>query len=174
VNVDWDVEIGRMLSAKQLLRDADQDELWRHEGPNPPASELTIRQTESSIEFPLGTEYSSFLAKADGWPAILQEIDLFGCAELTGEAFAEAIEGLRYIEPEVAEAVGLSDARTVPIGASRTGIDIAVMLDNADRAPSVIWMAGVEIERYDGFLDFFRAMVSHNLKEVDDLRRQGE
>jgi hypothetical protein len=173
VNVDWDVEIGRMLSAKQLLRDEDQDELWRHEGPNPPASELTVRQTEASIGFPLGSEYRSFLAKADGWPAILQEIDLFGCTELTGEDFAEGSKDLGYIDQEAVEAAGISDARIVPIGASRTGIDILVMLDNADRAPSVIWMAGVEVERYEGFLGFFRAMVSHNLKEAEDLRRQG-
>lgn len=173
MNANWDVEIGRMLSAKKLLREVDLGQLWRHEGPNPPGNEEAIRRAEASIEFSLGSEYSSFLAKADGWPAILQEIDLFGCADLTGDAFADASEGLKYIEPEVAEAAGMSGARTVPIGASPVGIDIIVMLDNVDREPSVIWMAGVEVERYESFLSFFKAMILCNLKEVNDMRLQG-
>ncbi|WP_430791504.1 SMI1/KNR4 family protein [Actinoplanes sp. G11-F43] len=172
MTMSWGAEIGSMLSAKQLLRDLDEDQLWRHESPNPPASESSIRQAESLLGFSFGAEYASFLNAADGWPAFLQEIDLFGCADLTGEAAAAARELLSYLESEAAERAGLLNGRCFPIGASSVGIDVIVMLEDAPGEPKVIWMAGVLIEGYESFLSFFRAMVSHNLDVAEDLREQ--
>ncbi|MEV6348590.1 SMI1/KNR4 family protein [Actinoplanes sp. NPDC051851] len=105
--MDRDSEISAMVSAKRLLRDADREALWRHDGPRSPATEQAVRQAEEAIGFPLGNEYSSSLMKADGWPAILQEIDLFGCPDLTGAAFSTASADLGYLEHHAAEAAGL-------------------------------------------------------------------
>lgn len=172
--MDWVSEIDRMIAAKRVLKEADIENLWRYEAPNPPATEEAIRVAESNVGCSLDSEYVSFLRKADGWPAIHFDIDLFGTAELSGPRFREARELIKYLEPDVAAATGIADSYPIPIGASETRIDMFVMLGRIGKKPSssVLWIAGYEIERYDRFLDFFRGMVSQNLDLAKYLRTE--
>ncbi|MFC7533807.1 SMI1/KNR4 family protein [Actinoplanes sp. GCM10030250] len=166
MNVNWAAEIDRMMAAKQLLQRADPDELWRHEPPNPPASDEAIRRAESDLGRELDEEYAAFLRHADGWPAILQNTDLFSTAELSGgPSFTEAKELLADLEPHAA------GGDVFPIGASETSIDLFVMLPAEGQSSAILWLAGVEVERYGSFPEFFGAMVSHNMKEAGDMRR---
>ncbi|TFI24871.1 hypothetical protein E4P36_21945 [Streptomyces sp. 4R-3d] len=116
-------------------------------------------------------EYADFLLHADGWPAILQDIDLFGTADFGGAAYIEAEGLVRVIEDEVEIERGDDFSRLIPIGASRTDIDILVMpcARVANRLAPVIWLAGGEIERYRTFSDFFRGMIAENHAEADSL-----
>jgi len=169
--VDWASEIEKMIAAKRILREVDVDNLWRYEAPSPPATEEAIQLAERNIGCSLDSEYASFLRQANGWPAFLQNIDLFGTDELSGPRLREARELIEL--PEVAAATGIADSRPIPIGASETSIDMFVIFGRSGKKSSpVLWIAGVEIERYDSFLDFFRGMVSHNLKEARDLSAQ--
>ncbi|MFC7533804.1 hypothetical protein [Actinoplanes sp. GCM10030250] len=47
-----------------------------------------------------------------------------------------------------------------------------VMLPGKGRRSTIRWLAGVEVERYGNFPEFFGAMVSHNIKEADGMRQQ--
>ncbi|MDO0914301.1 SMI1/KNR4 family protein [Streptomyces sp. DT2A-34] len=168
---DWSALLADMVTAKQRLADSDRDGLWRHEPPRPPATPQRIAEISAVTHCPLDPEYADFLRHADGWPAILQDIDLFGTADFGSAAYAEAEELVRVIEDEVEIERGASRAPLIPIGASRTDIDILVMPWEKDLPCSgpVIWLAGAEIERYRTFSDFFRGMIAHNLKEANDL-----
>jgi hypothetical protein len=116
-------------------------------------------------------EYADFLLHADGWPAILQDIDLFGTADFGTAAYAEAVELVRVIEDEVEIERGEDFSRLIPIGASRSDIDIFVMpcARKSNRLAPVIWLAGGEIERYRTFSDFFRGIIAENHAEADSL-----
>lgn len=57
----------------------------------------------------------------------------------------------------------------MPIGGSESTSDILVMLDCGPASKPIIWMAGVVVERYESFPEFFDGMIAHNLEEVEDL-----
>lgn len=120
---------------------------------------------------PVDLEHADFLRHSDGWPAILQDIDLFGAAEFCDAAYADAEELVRVVEDEMVIERGEGSSRFVPIGASRTGIDILVMPRIADRTrpAAVIWLAGGVVERYGTFSEFFRGMIAENHAEADAL-----
>lgn len=120
---------------------------------------------------PVDREYADFLERADGWPAILQDIDLFGTPDFGSPAFIEAEELVRVTADEVAIERREGFDRWIPIGASRTDIDLLVMpcVREPSRSAPVIWLAGAEIERYETFTDFFRAMIAANHAEADSL-----
>ena len=168
---DWLVLFAEMEAAKRRLAVNDREGLWRHASRRPPAEPRRIAEIAAVTLCPVDREYADFLSRADGWPAILQDIDLFGTSDLGSAAFAEAEELVRVTEDEMA--IGSEDDfdRWVPIGASRTDIDILVMpcVREPNRSAPVIWLAGAEIERYETFSDFFRGMIAENYAEADSL-----
>ncbi|WP_437019692.1 hypothetical protein [Streptomyces sp. enrichment culture] len=161
-----------METAKERLAVCDREGLWRHEPRRPPAPPEGITQIASVTSCSLDGEHSGFLAHADGWPAILQDIDLFGTADFGTALYAEAVELVRVIGDELELTQKGPDARVVPIGASRSDIDIIAMVcDREPRQPAaVVWLAGGVIERYASFSEFFRGMIAENLAEADALR----
>jgi hypothetical protein len=171
---DWAEATQEMLAAKELLREQDLDKLWRHEGPRPPATPEDLCEVESAIGRALDGEYMSFLRRFDGWPAFLQDIDLFGSKEFRGRRFEEARDLVEILEPEVLEASNIETDWLVPIGAARDHIDILVSLhkpDSPDLSTPVIWLAGLEVERFDTFSIFFNTAIAYNFDEARRLRR---
>lgn len=168
---DWSALIAEMETVKRRLAVSDRDGLWRHESRRPPAATEQIAEIATVTRCSVDREYSEFLLHANGWPAILQDIDLFGAADFGGAAYIEAEELVRVIEDEVDIERGGDFSRLIPIGASRTDIDILVMPCAREqvRPAPVIWLAGGEIERYRTFSDFFRGMIAENLAEADSL-----
>jgi hypothetical protein len=170
---DWAVEVERMADAKRLLRRCDVENLWRHEPPGPPAPPELVERARQTTASGIDGEYASFLLHADGWPAIMQDVDLFGTTELLGSPLQEAQELLDTVEPEVLAALNASPDSLLPVGASRTDIDIFAMpRTNREESAPVIWIAGLQVERYPSFTSFFRGMIEHNIKEADELRSQ--
>lgn len=168
---DWSALFAEMETAKRRLAVSDRDGLWRHEAPRPPAAPERIAEITTVTHCSLDPEYADFLLHADGWPAILQDIDLFGTADFGTAVYAEAEELVRVIEDEVEIERGTNASRLIPIGASRADIDILVMSrsEEPNRLAPVIWLAGGEIERYRTFSDFFRGMITENLGEAGSL-----
>ncbi|WP_455351356.1 SMI1/KNR4 family protein [Streptomyces sp. SYSU K217416] len=168
---DWLAPFAEMETAKRRLAVSDRDGLWRHESRRPPATPERIAEITTVTHCHLDPEYADFLLHADGWPAFLQDIDLFGTADFGTAAYADAEELVRVIEDEVEIERRASHSRLIPIGASRTDIDILVMPCERElnRPAPVIWLAGGEIERYWTFSDFFRGMITENLAEADSL-----
>ncbi|WP_348533298.1 SMI1/KNR4 family protein [Kitasatospora sp. MAA4] len=167
---DWSPLLADMEAAKRDLAISDVDRLWRHEAPQPPASPSIIAAAQSLIDCELDSEYADFLLCANGWPAILQDIDLFGTEDFRSGGFSEARELLNLLEPEALAGDETSGVDLFPIGASRTDIDILAMPLKGTGGPApVIWIAGLEVERFSTFSTFFRAMIDHNLKEAEEL-----
>ncbi|GLW12284.1 hypothetical protein Misp01_74120 [Microtetraspora sp. NBRC 13810] len=167
---DWSALFLEMEMAKRRLAISDRDGLWRNEPRRAPAAPERIAEITTVTHCTLDPEYVDFLLHADGWPAILQDIDLFGTADFGTTAYADAEELVRVIENEVEIERGANISRLIPIGVSRADIDILVMpCERDDRPAPVIWLAGGEIERYRTFSDFFRGMIIENLAEAASL-----
>ncbi|MFJ7294228.1 SMI1/KNR4 family protein [Streptomyces collinus] len=168
---DWSPLFAEMERAKHRLASNDRGGLWRHEPRRPPATPEKIAEIAAVTRCPVDPEYADFLRHSDGWPAILQDIDLFGTADFGSVAYTEAEELVRVIEDELEVEQGEAFSRLIPIGASRTDIDIIVMPCTREqgRPAEVIWLAGGEIERYRTFSDFFRGMITENHAEADSL-----
>lgn len=168
---EWLVLVEEMEAVKRRAAANDRENLWHHESRRPPAEPQRIAEIAMVTRCPVDREYADFLAHADGWPAILQDIDLFGTTEFDSAAFVEADELVRVTEDEVM--IGGRDGlvRWVPIGASRTDIDVLVMpcVSESNRSAPVIWLAGAEVERYETFSSFFRAMIAENDAEAESL-----
>lgn len=168
---DWLALFAEMEAAKRRLEVSDREGLWRHESRRPPAASERIAEIATVTGCPVDPEYADFLLYADGWSAILQDIDLFGVADFGSVAYVEAVKLVRVIEDEVEIERGDDFTCLIPIGASRTDIDILVMpcARESNRLAPVIWLAGGEIERYRTFSDFFRGMIAENYAEADSL-----
>ncbi|MFD9977119.1 hypothetical protein [Streptomyces sp. NPDC059017] len=168
---DWADAISRMVDAQREVREIDREHLWCHGQPAPPASRERIGLVQARRGVVLDSQYAEFLVHADGWPAFMQDVDLFGTSDLLGAPFDEAARLLSTLEPEVVDAGALDVAALIPVGASRTGIDLFVMPQAGGSTPNpVIWLAGLEVERYVSFEEFFPAMIEENLGEAADLR----
>lgn len=168
---DWSALLAEMETAKRRLAVRDRDGLWRHESRRPPAVPERIAEITTVTHCPVDPQYADFLRHADGWPAILQDIDLFGTADYGSDAYMEAEELVRVIGDEADIRRGEGFSRLIPIGASRTDIDILVMpcMTEPKRPAETIWLAGGEVERYRTFSEFFRGMIAENHAEADAL-----
>ncbi len=73
--------------------------------------------------------------------------------------------------PLVFEMAGLDATSLLPIAATTQDRDVLVteVVDGV-QAPTVVWMAGGEIERFGSFTDFFLAMIAYNELELARLR----
>ncbi|MGQ5653655.1 hypothetical protein ACUJ8H_27050 [Streptomyces sp. EKR5.2] len=170
---DWADAIRRMLAAQRQLRENDREHLWRYEQLPPPASRELLGLVQAQRGVTLDSQYAELLVRTGGWPAFMQDVDLFGTPDLLGEPFDEAVQLLSTLEPETVDASALDVASCVPMAASRTGIDLFVMprADGSTQTP-VIWLAGLEVERYISFEEFFQAMIEANLGEAAALRER--
>lgn len=170
---DWADAIRRMVAAQRQVRESDREHLWRHEQPTPPASRELLGLVQARRGVILDSQYTELLVHADGWPAFMQDVDLFGTSDLSGDPFDEAVQLLSTLEPETVDVDALDMASLIPIGASRTGIDLFVMPQADGCTPTpVIWLAGLEVERYISFEEFFQAMIEANLGEATALRER--
>ncbi|MFI5618560.1 hypothetical protein [Streptomyces sp. NPDC051567] len=98
---DWSALFAEMETAKRRLAVSDRDKLWRHEQRRLPAVPDRIAEIATVTHCSVDPEYTDFLLHADGWSAILQDIDPFGTADFDTDAYAEAEELVRVIEDEV-------------------------------------------------------------------------
>ncbi|WP_030315317.1 SMI1/KNR4 family protein [Streptomyces flavochromogenes] len=179
---DWPDEMRRMRAARERVRAADTDELWRFEEPRPPADADRLREVAGRLGHELDRAYVSFLLAADGWPALFQDIDVFGTGELLGSPAMETARMLvDSMEPDALMRSGLARDALLPIAASTTTIDFFVMpvmpvmpMAPGDVVAPVIWIAGAEVERYPSFPDFFRHMIGMNLEEAEVLRAEND
>lgn len=167
--------IAQMVEKKNLLSSLDKEGLYRCLPPNPPATEAEIAEAESRIGEPLAPEYRDFLKHAAGWSGIVHHVDLFGPSELgAGPLFEKGVERVGWMmEFEVLEAVGFKPDDLLPIAAPEDSIDVYTLVRRSSaHAGTVIWFRGDEIERYDDFHAYFKAMIGYN--EAAIARAQAE
>ncbi|MGW4560481.1 hypothetical protein ACWEOV_43780 [Streptomyces sp. NPDC004365] len=88
---DWADAIRRMLAAQRQLRENDREHLWRYEQLPPPASRELLGLVQAQRGVTLDSQYAELLVRTGGWPAFMQDVDLFGTPDLLGEPFDEAV-----------------------------------------------------------------------------------
>ncbi|GAA1933922.1 hypothetical protein GCM10009716_46310 [Streptomyces sodiiphilus] len=161
-----------MEAAKRCLAMNDGDGLWRQEPRQPPATPEQVAEIAMVTCCAVDPEYADFLLHSNGWPAILQDIDLFGTADFGTLPYVEAKELLHIIETEGDVRLAANSSHLIPIGASRADIDIfAMSCASVPGRPAVVaWIAGGEIERYSSFREFFRGMIAENYAEAESLK----
>lgn len=163
---DWPSQIAVAVRVRQEL--GARDELMTYPPPRPAAGTEAIDRVEGAIG-PLDPGYRAFLGHADGWPAFLQETDLFGTAELAGGPAAAADELLDVLDDDVWEALGVRRDELHVIGASPTGDLWLIARPGTRRAGEVRWFWGSDWETFPDFDEFFLAMVNYNRLELRRL-----
>lgn len=172
--VDWRAQIAELVLIKQAISDADNLGLWEFHLPRVAASEAALSNVQRAIGWRLDEEYLSFLACADGWPSFFQSVDLFGVVDLGGGPRMDVARGLvSNLEHSVVENAGLSSAQLVPIAATTVDLDVFVspVVDGVQQ-PTVVWIAGYEIDRFESFGEFFHAMAEYNRGELAALQKR--
>jgi len=165
--IDWKVEISKMVYIKQVISDLDSNKIWPHYLPKVAASNNEIKKLEKKINKSLEHSYKEFLMHANGWQGFYQSVDLLGTNELIyGDKIAVAFELLKETDTKSS---GVYVQDLLPIGLALNDIDL-FCLDL--KTGNIIWFAGVEIDRFTNFEDFFLTMLDYNREEIDDLQEE--
>jgi hypothetical protein len=168
---DWKNEIAVAWYVQNECSKLDTVKLWQYYLPRVAATEQELAQAEKTLEQSLDPRYRDFLGYANGWPGLLNDIDLFGTAELCGPMMQRAQLILDSIDDEVWTTSSVERSDLVPIGLSREQHDLFVMLKPGSTAEGLtIWLAGYEIQRFPTFDEFFLAMVDYNRLRYEELR----
>jgi hypothetical protein len=165
---DWRPEIVRMVQIKQGIAEADAERQSEYQLPRVAASADALEDVERTLGHQLEPEYREFLGYANGWPAFLLEMDLFGVEDLAGGPRMESARRLvEYLEPVALEDAGLLGAQLVPIAATLSDLDLFVMqVVDGRQVPPVVWFAGAEVDRFETFRDYVLAMIEYNAREL--------
>lgn len=168
---DWKKEIAVAWYVQNESAKLDTQGLWRYSLPKVAASEQDLAQAEEILGHSLDARYRDFLSYANGWPGLLQDIDLFGTAELCGPPMQRAQDILEAIDPAVWSESAIAVTDLLPLGLSSGHNDLFVVIKpHSEKAGVVIWFAGYEIERFASFDEFFLAMVDYNRLRYERLR----
>jgi hypothetical protein len=133
---DWKQRIVQLVLVKQKLAEVDTKGLWRYHLPALAATEEKVRAVEARLGEPLDPGYRAFLSHADGWPAFLQTVDLFGTADLQGgDRGRHGAEMLSHVEDVVLTKGGLRREDLLPIAATPVDLDLFVMTKRSAPQP---------------------------------------
>jgi hypothetical protein len=152
--IDWADGIARIVRAKRLLELTDP--------PRPPAAPSRLRAAAEWAGGALDRHYAEFLRHADGWPRVLLGFGLFGTSDLLGPEFARARELIDMLEPDVLEDAGLVEDDLFPVGMGPQSIDVFATVTSAPEPGPVVWLAGLVVEVFDNFEEFFSYLVASN------------
>jgi hypothetical protein len=171
-SAEWKCCVVELVRVKQLLDDLDRRHLWEYHLPGVAATEAHLGRVDDHLGEPLDDQYRQFLKHANGWRAVVNDVDLFGVDDLLGGPRADrAASQLSYLEPIALDDAGVRREELLPIAVSATAIDLFVIRRPGSAMPGeVIWFAGYEVERYACFDDYFLAMLEYNRREVQKVR----
>lgn len=168
---DWKQEIAVAWHVQNESAKLDTQKIWQYSLPRVAATEQELVDAEGTLGHTLDPRYRDFLAFANGWAGVMLDIDLFGTAELCGDAMQRARDILESIDEAVIESISVTRAEMLPIGLSAYQHDLFIMpRPNTPIVGTVIWLAGYEVERFATFDDFFLAMVDYNRLRYEELR----
>lgn len=171
---DWKLNIVALVYVRDQLMKADKEKIWEYHWPNVAATKEEIHEVQRKLNINLSIEYQNFLLHANGWECFYQNVDLFGTNEFESDKMEYAREILS-LEMEYNEDLREMKEDLFPIAVSRDVIDLFVMvIRKGNRFGEVIWLAGGEIDKYESFSEFFKAMIEYNKMNAEDLQKEGE
>jgi hypothetical protein len=165
--------IVQLLKIKSAIFEIDNGKLWPYHLPKVAATEEELLSLESVLKTNLDQEYRSFLNLANGWPGFYQTVDLFGTNELLDQkAYSGFQEQLKAgLEFNSSSEFSLEDA--IIIAATKEDLDMFLLTTEKNHAPGrVIWFAGEIVDIFSSFNEFYLSMISYNLKELEDLKKE--
>ena len=173
MSVDWKADIVRIAYWKQVAAEHDALRALPWHLPAVGASEAEISAAQDGAGVQFAPEFKDFLRHADGWRGFYVLTDLFGTSD-----FSAGRSQLALNREDVAEFLASKSIReqeAYVLGASELDLDVFIGLSpHAATLPGgVIWMAGVEVERYSSFSCFLASMVNHNARIAKQLASQG-
>ena len=171
--MDWKRELVIAHLVKEKIAEVDVDELWENTLPEVAASEDQLRSLEARLGYELDPQHRDFLRHANGWRALMQDIDVLGIEDLVGgpraTRVAELVDSLEPLEP----LCGLGKSDMLPIAVASAGIDVMMMARPHSATPGkVMWFAGGLIDTFPGFDEWFLTMVDHNREEYQRLAKK--
>lgn len=170
---NWPVLISKVIYHKQIAAEHDKKGILPWHLPRVAAPLATIEKIEITSGIVLSKEYKEFLAHADGWPGFHITTDLFGSDDFAKGRHRRAIQTRPGISQLLAEQ-GINIERVCAIGASDEDIDAFVLVssDGGPLAGRVLWLATQEVDRYEGFKDFFLAMIEYNARIAKRMKEK--
>mgnify|MGYP001046789906 CR=1 FL=1 len=167
---EWKKLIVILVHIRSQLMEADKEKLWEYHLPGLATTKDKIEKVQKKINLCLSEEYKEFLLCANGWPCFYQMVDLFGTNELMSDKMLRALKMLSY-ECENNNELLEINKYLLPVAVSRTDMDLFVMvLKTGRRFGEIIWLAGGEIDRFESFKDFFKAMIEYNKLDLEDAK----
>lgn len=168
--MDWKRELVIAHLVKQKVSEVDFDQLWPNTIPNLATSLTRLTDLETKLGHKIDNQFAEFLSNADGWVSFYQNIDIFGVDDFYGgvrwNLAEELLQSLEPLEP----ICGFARNELLPFAVSTTDIDVMVIAKPSSRTPGVVmWMAGAHIDTFNGFNEWFLAMVDYNRQEYQRL-----
>lgn len=154
--------IGYLYIVREKIRSEDKKGLWDYYCPQIRNTEHNIEEWEKRHNICLPESYRNFLLAANGWKCVCQDRDLFSLEELSLSNDNQYIETRDFCKDNLLN-TGNKEL-LLPIGGSEYSYDIFLLVldSNCDYFGQVLWVAGEEIERYQGFEEFFLSIIQHN------------
>lgn len=168
--MDWKRELVIAHLVKQKVAEVDADRLWENTLPKVAATQDQLSNLEARFGYKLDPQHREFLLHADGWPALMQHIDVFGVDDLLGGPRAQRASALIDSLEDLAPICGFGKSDLLPVAVSSDDIDVVVMTRPHAAAPGkVFWLAGGLVDTFAGFDEWFLAMVDCNREEYQRL-----
>lgn len=166
-----------MMTVRDELYKADENELWEYSFPEVAADMKDIAAVEEKLEVTFTDDYRDFLLHANGWHNFYRSVTLFGTKEYVDTWAGWYTYALRRLKTELENNPSLykKDEPLFPIAVSQhTDHFLFVLVLGGNRRGQVICLADGEIERYDTFTDFFEAMIDSNRDELEEVRENAQ
>lgn len=165
----WKELLVIMLIVRDELYKADREGLWEYHYPEVAVQMNEIVYIQEKLKVKLSKEYINFLLCANGWKCFYQLVDLFGTKDFESEVM-EYAKRLLNVELEYNDSLYKIKDFLFPVAVSRTDKDLFVMVLTEDEEyGQIIWLAGGEIDRFESFYEFFKAMIEYNREELEDM-----
>lgn len=171
MTVDWRPMIVELIGIQRRIFELDTEGIWEFHYPRVAAPEQSLLEAERARAMRFDAAHRNFLTFADGWPSVYQSVDLFGCDDLAGgPRFDVACSMLEATDPEVRATAMGSATGLLPIAATMVDLDLFVMpVVDGNVGPTVVWLAGSEVDRFESFDEFFATLIRFNREELAAL-----
>ena len=171
--MDWKRELVIAHLVKQKIAEVDVEGLWENTLPEVASTEEQLLALESELQHSLDPEHRQFLLHADGWQAFMQRVDILGATDLVGGNRRDRAEELLGSLEDLKSLCGFSRSELLPIAVSSEDIDVMVLARPSSAQPGkVFWLAGAVVEHFEGFNEWFLAMVDYNRYEYQRLLKR--
>lgn len=164
----WEIALGRHIQVLQEFGSADTVGFYRYFLPSLALTVPEVEELEGEIGHRLPDPYRAFLLLAGGWRGFHKELDLFGRYDLV----SENREGPTRELLDVAQDEGIIVASDVLcVGANKHSIDL-IVLDIRGPVPGrTRWIAGMVIEEYASFDEYFQSITSLMRARLPEFKR---